>query len=525
MRASPREAIGGMGRVLSHHCRWWVVVLAVASRTSQLTGVPGEDPGGPVFEEVAAAAGLDFRHFAGLSGKLYLPEIMGPGVGLLDYDMDGDLDVYILQGGVLEPGASAPEDRSANRLFTNELMQNGAAGPLKFQDVTSEAGVGHDGYGMGIAVGDYDGDADPDIYLTNFGPNVLFRNNGDGTFSDVTRASGTEEARWSTGAAFLDYDRDDDLDLFVLNYIDFTVAGNKTCYDSIGGPDYCNPNLYRPLPDRLFRNDGGGKFSDVTVSSGVGQLLGPGLGVVADDFNSDGWVDVYVANDGAANHLWLNQGDGTFIEDALMAGSAYNVNGAPEGSMGLAAGDFDGDGDPDLFMTHLTGETNTLYVNDGRGNFHDETGSRGLGATSLAPTGFGTEWFDYDNDGDLDVVVTNVNGPVRLLRNRIGSRNHWLSIELRASGANRFGLGARIAVRRAGRPELWRRHDSAGSYLSSSEMRSQFGLGESVGPVSILVLWPSGTREIWDGVQVNSRVVLERGSGREDSGEVQQESD
>jgi hypothetical protein len=269
------------------------------------------------------------------------------------------------------------------------------------------SGLGYESYGMGVAVGDIDGDGDLDLYVTNFGTNVLFRNDGGGKFADITRTAGVDDPRWSASAAFVDYDRDGDLDLFVANYIDFTVRNNKECFDPTGARDYCAPTSYRPVPDRLFRNDGGGKFTDVSVSAGLGAAYGNGLGVTCADFNGDGWVDIYVANDGTANQLWINQKNGKFIDDSLMSGTAYNADGAAEAGMGVTAGDVDGDGSEDLFMTHLTLETNTLYMNNGKGEFHDSTNRFGLGGISFAFTGFGSEFFDYDNDGFLDLFVAN----------------------------------------------------------------------------------------------------------------------
>ncbi|MDA2927237.1 CRTAC1 family protein [Acidobacteria bacterium AH-259-G07] len=548
----------------------------------------GQSSQAPTFREVADSVGLKFHHFIGATGEFYLPEIMGPGVALFDYDGDGDLDVYLLQGNLLHPKKSLAQSiqplprgqRLVNRLFRNDLidLENSGGRRLSFTDVTEKAGVGYEGYGMGVAVGDYDKDGDLDLYITNFGPNVLYQNNGDGTFTDVTAESGTDEVRWSTSAAFLDYDRDGDLDLFLLNYIDFTLAGNKKCYDALSAPDYCNPNLYRPLPDRLFRNEGEGKFVDVTELSGIGAAIGPGLGVTVADFNSDGWIDIYVANDGAENHLWVNNGDGTFEENALMAGAAYNAEGAPEGSMGVAAGDFDNDGDEDLFMTHLTMETNTLYANDGSGDFHDETIQTGLGGLSFAYTGFGTEWLDYDNDGnldlfiangavrnlealrgtpypyhqknqlvrnqgngtfqetsevagpafqlsevsrgaafgdidndgDIDIVMTNNKGPVRLFLNQLGSARHWLEVRLRGA----ITAGARVAVVRKNRKTLWRRSRKGGSYLSVNDDRVHFGLGSDAGIEAVLVQWPSGDKEMWRNVKADSVITLTRKTGQ-----------
>jgi len=270
-----------------------------------------------LFREAAEEVGLNFRHFIGSTGEYYMPEIMGAGVALFDYDNDGDLDVYLVQGTMLDPAQDisrakfrpASGWKPGNRLFRNLLSETGK---LQFIDVTEKAGVGHIGYGMGVAVGDYDNDGFQDLYVTNFGHNVLYHNNGDGTFTDVTAQAGVDDPRWSTSAAWVDYDRDGRLDLFVANYLDFTIRGNKRCYASTGERDYCTPKMYTPVPARLFRNRGDGTFEDVTEVSGIGSAIGPGLGVLCADFNGDGWPDIYVANDGAPAHLWINQRNGTF---------------------------------------------------------------------------------------------------------------------------------------------------------------------------------------------------------------------
>lgn len=351
-----------------------------------------------------------------MSGEYYFCETVGPGLALVDYDLDGDLDLYLVQGAMLgdksiEAAVGPPPDGPlTDRLLRNELVETGE---LRFTDATDAAGISITAYGMGVAVGDYDGDGDPDLYVTNFGPNVLLRNEGDGTFTDVTASSGTGDERWSTSAAFLDFDRDGHLDLFVCNYVRFTVANNKECYSETSARDYCGPLSFPPYPDRLYRNRGDGTFEDITTSSQIALEYGSGLGVVCADFDEDGWVDIFVSNDALPNQYWLNQRDGTFVNDALLAGCAYNKEGAAEASMGVDAADYDGDGDEDLFMTHLDGETNTLYRNEGKGLFDDATHEVGLGLPSENFTGFGTSWIDYDNDGWLDLLV--VNGAVKTI--------------------------------------------------------------------------------------------------------------
>ncbi len=544
-------------------------------------------PPSPAFREASTETGLKFHHFTGATGQFFMPEIMGPGVALFDYDADGDLDVYLVQGTLLDKTkklsealfAPGPSFRPGNRLFRNELIPSGK---LRFTDVTAQVGVGHEGYGMGVAVGDYDNDGDLDLYVTNFGPNILYRNNGNGTFTEVTREAGVDDERWSASASFVDYDRDGDLDLFVANYVDFTIRGNKKCFAATGEPDYCTPAIYRPMPDRLFRNDGGGKFTDVTQAAGIGRAFGPGLGVVAADYNLDGWIDLYVANDGAENLLWLNKGDGTFEEVGLISGAAYGADGVARAGMGVTAGDFDNDGDEDILVTNLRREGSTLYRNDGRGGFYDATTEFGLAHLSFPFTGFGVEWFDYDNDGrldlfaangavtimetlrgnpypfhqrnqlfhnegegkrfleasaaagpallssevsrgaafgdidndgDIDIVVSNNNGPTRLLLNEAGARSAWLMVRLEGVKDNRNGLGARVAVLRKGQKPLWRRAHMDGSYLSAHDPRVHFGLGSGTAIEAVEVYWPSGGKERWKNVKANSVITLRQNSG------------
>jgi hypothetical protein len=548
--------------------------LRPAERTNRLHAAE------PLFLESAAATGLAFTHVNGASGKYHLPEMMGSGVALLDYDGDGDLDVFLVQAGSLDGSTDA--GASTSRLFRNDLTpSNDGRRTLRFTDVTARAGVGLEAYGMGAAVADYDDDGDLDLFVTSFGPETLFRNNGDGTFSDVTAEAGVSDALWSTSAAFLDYDRDGDLDLFVANYVDFTLAGNKTCADALGARDYCGPRSYHPVPDRLYRNEGNGRFSDVSERAGVLRADGAGLGVAVGDFDGDGWLDLYVANDATPNQLWINRRDGTFVDEGPLSGAALNAAGNPEGSMGIASGDFDADGDEDLFVTNIVGETFALYVNDGRGNFEDARVRAGLGAPTAAFTGFGADWFDYDNDGwldlfvangavniveaqrgepfpfrmrnqlfrndgagrfvetsasggpafgraeisrgaafgdvdndgDTDVVVTTSGGPVRLLLNQAGRASHWLQVALEQGPGNRRAFGARVGVERAGRPTLWRRVRTDGSYLSASDARVHFGLGASAEVDAVLVEWPDGRSERWTGTAADRLLRLRRGTG------------
>ncbi len=518
-----------------------------------------------------------------------MPEIMGAGVALFDYDNDGDLDVYLVQGTMLDPSKSSrqslfppvPGWKPGNRLFKNLLSETGE---LKFVDVTEQAGVGHVGYGMGVAVGDYDNDGFLDLYVTNFGHNVLYHNNGDGTFTDVTRQAGVDDERWSTSAAWVDFDGDGRLDLYVCNYVDFTIENNKRCYSSAGEIDYCTPKAYRGVPDRLFRNLGNGKFQDVTIEAGIGSAFGPGLGVACADFNGDGLVDIYVANDTAANLLWINQGNGTFKESALISGAAYGADGVPKAGMGVAVGHFLNDPADDILVTNLTEEGCNLLINDGKGNFYDAAAEFGLLQATYPYTGFGTQWFDYDNDGwldlfiangavtrmeslrgeaypfhqlnllfhnegeakkfrdvtsiagpafklsevsraaafgdidndgDVDIVVTNNNGPVRLLLNETNSRlkNHWVEFRLESSGANRFAIGAQVILYQRGRKPQYRRVHADGSYQSAHDLRVHFGLGKEPAIEKVEVHWPDGKTETWSEIRSDAIQVLRQGAG------------
>ncbi len=404
---------------------------AVDAAASPVGGRDGGQPGEALgaddwFVDRAEAAGLRFVHFNGMSGRFYFPEMLPGGVGLLDYDGDGDLDVYLVQGQMLgedrtlKDALVAPKEAVPlrGRLFRNDLqVEADGTRRLRFADVTDGSGIEARGYGMGVAAGDFDNNGCVDLYLTNFGPNQMYRNDCDGTFTDVSATTGTDDGGWSVSASFLDYDRDGWLDLYVGKYVQYDVKSDRPCTGLTGRRDYCTPAVYPPQPDRLYRNMGNGRFVDVTAKALVGGPFGPALGVVTADFNNDGWIDVYVANDGKENLLWLNQRNGTFDNVGLLSGAALSGDGKPEASMGVDAGDFDNDGDEDLYMTHLPAEGNNLYVNDGTGLFEDASARSGLGPASLGYSGFGTAWFDFDNDGWLEVLA--VNGAIEAIKGRL----------------------------------------------------------------------------------------------------------
>ena len=389
----------------------WIVTLAVAS------AVHGQIR----FEDGSGRSGLDFVHFNGMTGELHFSEMMGSGAALLDYDGDGDLDVLLVQGDMLDPerpvaDALAPpaSPPGVDRLYRNDAAPAADGTAVTLVDVTEASGLGATrGYGMGVAVGDVDGDGWLDLYVTNLGPNFLWRNRGDGTFEEVGAAAGVDDRRWGVAAAFVDYDRDGDQDLYVGNYVDFRLATHKTCRAPTGVEDYCGPLAYEPEPDELFRNRGDGTFEAVTGAAGLAGRPAGALGVGVGDFDADGWPDLYVANDQVPNQLWINRGDGTFVDEALLSGTGVNAEGQPEASMGVIVGDLDADGDDDIFLSHLTRETNTLYVNDGGGLFEDSSRDSGLGMPSWEATGFGVAVADFDLDGVLDVFVAN--GAVKLM--------------------------------------------------------------------------------------------------------------
>ena len=557
------------------------------------------------FVDRAKDSGLDFVHVNGMSGHLYMPEILAPGVAFFDYDNDGDLDVYLVQGQLLGTRDSGSGIRqSEDRLYRNDMRVNAdGTRTLHFTDVTAHSRIDARGYGMGVATGDIDNDGWVDLYLTKFdAPNQLLRNNGDGTFTDVSKASRTDQRSWSVSASFVDIDRDGWLDLYVGNYLRYSLEGNTKCFGPSGAPGYCTPDGYSPLPSRLYRNLKDGTFADISASAQVTREFGPALGVSTADFDGDGWMDIYVTNDGKENQLWRNRHDGTFENVALLSGVALPIGGKAEGSMGVDAGDFDDDGDEDLVMTELAAEGSNLYVNDGTGVFTDGSARSMIGPASLPFTGFGTGWFDVDNDsrldllavngtvqiiealrqandpfpmhqkklllrnvgngrfedvttragavfalsevgrgtafgdvdndGDVDVLVGNSNGPTRLLINQATGGHHWLGLRLigppvvsgfpgrrsrNGEGGSRTSgrdmLGARVEILRRSGPSVWRRARADGSYASANDPRVLVGLGEVANPLSVRVRWPSGRIEMWADVPVDRYTTLTEGGG------------
>jgi len=372
----------------------FVVLPAVPSGQASKPRPPDR---APVFTDVTAAAGITFVHKSGASPEKMMVETFGSGVAWLDYDNDGFEDLYFVNGA---PAAA------------NVLYHNNKDGT--FKDVTAQAkvdgsGAGKTAYKTGVAVGDFDNNGYLDLYVTSFGTNVLYKNNGDGAFTDVTSTAGVAgpATEWSTSSGFIDFDRDGDLDLYVANYLDFRVSDNPYCgLRKDGYRMYCHPTMFDGVADRFYRNNGNGTFTDISKASGIANPAGKGLGVTFCDFDRDGDTDIYVANDMVRNFLYENKGNGTFVDIAYAAGVGFDGNGKPQAGMGVDCGDVDGNGFPDLFVTNFSEELNTLYSNLGKGLFEDVTQKAGLGS-GFIPLGFGTKLYDLDNDGDLDIHVTN----------------------------------------------------------------------------------------------------------------------
>jgi hypothetical protein len=529
---------------------------------------PPEQASAPAwFVEESAARGLDFTWHSGHAARHYFPEIMGGGAALVDLDEDGDLDAYLVQaGGIETPAAERPSDR---------LFRNDGAG--SFADATAASGVDEREYGMGVAAGDVDDDGRIDLYVTNVGPNVLLRNLGGGRLADETAARGGGDPAWSTSAAFFDYDRDGDLDLYVANYVVWSAEGEITCFSKPHPEDYCSPKSYdAPAPDTLFRNDGG-VLRDVSVECGLRAAFGNGLGVVCADFDGDGFEDVFVANDGVKNQLWVNQAGQRFVDRAQELGCAVDQDGHEKAGMGTAAADLDDDGDEDLLVVNLTGETDTLFRND-RAHFADRTAPAGIAAVSRPYTRFGTGFADFDDDGRLDLYQANG----RVTRDPEGSAGlefEQPNVLFRGAGPWRFAAVAPVggtsaplvATSRAaafgdvdgdggvdvlvvnrdapaylllnrvpergnwiafrareapGRDALGARIElrigeravsrsvrSAYSYCAANDPRVHLGLGTETGVRAVVVTWVGGAREAYGDFPAGAVVELVRGKG------------
>ncbi len=537
--------------------------LALAATLAALAGATAA--AGDWFHDAAAETGVDFRHQDGRSGQKYYVETTASGGGWLDFDGDGDLDLYLLNGAATPGSKLASSPRNA--LYENR----GGAGGRRFVEVAERAGVADDGFGQGLCAGDVDGDGRLDFMVTNYGPDRLFRNLGDGRFAEIGGPAGVAGEHWSVSCAFGDLDGDGDLDLYVTHYVDFSYDRNPRCQSPDGTRLYCRPDDFDGVADSLFLNLGGSggrvSFRQEGAARGIAQGISEkGMGVILSDLDLDGDLDAYVANDGALNRLYVNRGDGRFEDQALISGAGLSGLGAAEAGMGVDAGDVDGDGRADLIVSHFAMETNTLYRNLGGLQFDDVTSRIGLGPPSYKQVGWGLALLDFDNDGDLDLAVanghmqegveklepglryaqpnqllenlggsggrirfrdvsgqagsafqvakvsrglavgdwnddgrldlliTNTNAGVDLLENRLDTGHHWLGIELAGAAANRFAIGARVELSAGDRRQL-REVRSGGRFESQSDLRLHFGLGDHSGPVSVEIHWPDGHRQ------------------------------
>ena len=515
----------------------------------------------PQFVEVAAESGLAFRHFNGAEGKYRLVETMGSGAALFDYDGDGNLDIFVANGCRLP--VNEHSIGAGGKLFRNR-------GDGTFLDVTSEAGISGGGlFAMGTAVADYDNDGDVDLYLTGYPRSILLRNNGDGTFTDATAPAAVENSgHWATSAGFFDYNLDGFLDLFVGNYVDYDPSKERVCKKG-QSQTYCHPRVFDGDSSVLYRNNGDGTFSDRSVPSGIAPFKGKALGVVFADYDLDGDPDIFVANDSVANFLFRNNGDGTFEEVGLTSGVAYDENGKARAGMGVDFGDYDQDGLLDLIVTNFALEGNALFRNNGDGSFSEVTYTTGILQSSYLNVGFGVGFFDHDNDGDLDVfvanghvspgvdyvsfaqrnllfenreghfeewsadgyfsvrevsrgaafgdidndgdidiLITNNGAPLHLLRNDVGNRRNWLILKLIGSKSNRDAIGARVKARVKGRLQV-AQVQRARSYLTSHDPRVHLGLGDADQVDELEVHWPSGARQTIHNIRANQILIIE----------------
>jgi hypothetical protein len=524
-----------------------------------------------VLKDITRETGITFKHTDGGSGRRYIMETVSAGLALFDYDSDGDVDLYFLNGAPLK--GTKVDQIPKNRLYRNE-------GGWTFTDVTESAGVGDPGYGLGVTIGDYDNDGDPDLYLNNYGPNVLYRNNGDGTFTDVTKKAGVDNGfQVGAGTCFLDMDKDGDLDLYASNYLDFAYE-KHVLTTSRGFPVYANPRFYPPLPDTLYCNNGDGTFTDVSKASSVGNHAGWGMGIVCGDYNNDGDTDIFIGNDVGENFLFENDGTGKFEEVGLMTGTAYDLQGDEQGSMGVDCGDYDNDGFLDFYVTSYQGQLATLYRNLGDGMFEDVTLATGAGAGTLPHVTWGNSFVDLDNDGDrdifiacghlqdnvekfddttsyaaqnillmntgdgkfvdvsdqsgdgmkvklssrgagfddldndgdMDVVILNSRREPTLLRNDSSSRNHWLQVQLRGVKTNRDGVGAHVIVT-AGDLTLLDEVHSGRGYQGHHGTRLHFGLGNRDKVNRIEVRWIGGDTDVFENIAADQIITLIEGKG------------
>ena len=541
----------------------WIALLAMGLLFAAGCGDTGQD--GPWFEDEAAERGIDFLHVSGYRDRFLLPEIVGSGAALADLDGDGDLDAYLVQSGSLY--LDSPP-------FSDRLYWNDGHGNFEASDAPLPA---RQGYGMGVATGDYDNDGDVDLYVTTVGPNALLRNDGNGRFTEIAQSAGVDDPGFGASAAFLDLDRDGDLDLFLVNYIHWSEAAEIDCYIA-GNLTYCPPQNYNaPAPDRMFRNNGDGTFTDVSGEAGLNLAFGNGFGVVGADYDGDGLTDVYVANDMMVNQLWINRGDLRFADSAMAMGSAVDGYGTAKAGMGVAAADVDDDGDVDLLVVNLEGQTDSLFLNRGEW-FDDATAEFGLAVTSRRHTRFGVALADFDNDGILDLYQAN--GRVSSTEERLGDVFAEPNLLYRGTADGKFeettayggvvpslvhtsrGLAVgdvdddggldllvvnrdapayllmnRVAGRgnwvrfrvvdRHGRDShaatvsgvvLGRRQyrdvQPASSYLSANSPRVHFGLGEGTEITGVAVRWPDGALEEFGDFQAGRAVVLRQGAGR-----------
>jgi hypothetical protein len=523
--------------------------------------------------DVTEQSGITFKHTDGSSGRHYIVETVTAGLALFDYDHDGLIDIYFLNGAPLK-------GTKVSTLPRNALYRN--LGHWRFQDVTTPSGLGDSGYGLGVAVGDYDNDGDPDVYLNNYGPNVLYRNNGNSTFTDVTITAGVDAGhRVGAGACFLDIEGDGDLDLYVANYLEFSYDTHETTLYG-GYMTYRAPIHNRPLPDILYRNNGNGTFTDISQEAGIATRAGWGMGIVCADYDNDGDTDIFIGNDVAENFMFKNNGRGVFNEIGLITGTAYTADGTPSASMGVDCGDYDNDGlldfkvtsyqqelttlyhnlgddffddvtiktgagkgtlpmvtwgvgmvdfdndsDRDLFIAcgHLQDnvdkyddvtsylQRNILLSNTGRGTFTDVSQTSGSGMkVKLSSRGAGFD--DLDNDGDVDVVVLNSRAGPTLLRNDSPKAGHWLQVQLKSRKTNRNGVGAHVIVQ-AGDLKLLGEVHSGRGYQSHYGDRLYFGLGKHQQIGRIEVLWIGGGRDVFKNIPANQLITLSEGGSHQ----------